>query len=119
MLLGATRRRARGWATDSCARGDDPPARGARDDGDGAELDIVPSGRHPGGRAARAEVADALGGRTPAPGNLPRLPYTRMVVEEAMRLYPPVWGFSRPAPGPDALGGHAVPAGDVVFSAPT
>ena len=63
--------------------------------------------RHPrGGRARCAPRCDrVLGGRTPTVEDLPRLAYTRMVVEEAMRLYPPVWGFFRQALGPDMLGG--------------
>jgi cytochrome P450 len=36
-----------------------------------------------------AELDAVLGGRTPAFRDLARLPYTRMVVEEALRLYPP------------------------------
>jgi cytochrome P450 len=38
----------------------------------------------------RAEVGAAIGTRTPTLEDLPRLRYVRMVVEEAMRLYPPV-----------------------------
>jgi cytochrome P450 len=75
--------------------------------------------RHPAAaERLRAEVAHALGGRTPTPDDLRRLPYARMVVEEAMRLYPPVWGFFRQALGPDRLGEHAVPKGAVVFISP-
>jgi cytochrome P450 len=66
----------------------------------------------------RAEVAAALGGRTPAVEDLPRLQYARMVVEEVMRLYPPVWGFFRQAIGPDTLGEHAVPKGVVILISP-
>ena len=36
------------------------------------------------------EVDDVLGGRLPTADDLPRLGYTRMVFEEAMRVYPPV-----------------------------
>ena len=80
---------------------------------------MVPSGPPPAvAERLRAEVAHALGGRTPTLEDLPRLPYARMVVEEAMRLYPPVWGFFRQALGPDRLGEHAVPKGALVFISP-
>jgi cytochrome P450 len=41
-----------------------------------------------------------------------------MVVEEAMRLYPPVWSFMRQALAPDRLGEHAVPKGAVITISP-
>jgi cytochrome P450 len=66
----------------------------------------------------RAEVGAALGGRTPTIDDLPRLGYARMVVEEAMRLYPPVWGFFRQALGPDTLGEYAVAKGTLVMISP-
>jgi cytochrome P450 len=34
-----------------------------------------------------------------------------MVVDEAMRLYPPAWAFSRQALGDDTLGGFHLPSG--------
>ena len=39
------------------------------------------------------------------------LAYSRTVVDEALRLYPPVWVFPRRALEADELGGYAVPAG--------
>jgi cytochrome P450 len=74
--------------------------------------------RHPQvAETLRSEIA-ALGGRTPTIEDLPRLSYARRVVEEAMRLYPPVWGFFRQALGPDRLGEHSVPKGAVVLISP-
>ena len=68
--------------------------------------------RHPEVEARlHAELDAALGGRPPAYADLPRLPFTRRVVEEAMRLYPPVWMFFRVSHGPDRLGEHLLPAG--------
>ena len=68
-------------------------------------------------RVARA-TADALDGRVPAVGDVPRLQYARQVVEEAMRLYPPVWGFVRQAVRPDAIAGYRIPKGAVVNIVP-
>ncbi|HLL82298.1 MAG TPA: cytochrome P450 [Longimicrobium sp.] len=67
--------------------------------------------------ALHAELATVLGGRAPTSEELPRLVYTRMVIEESMRLYPPVWTFPRAAVGEDELSGHRIPAGALVFPA--
>jgi cytochrome P450 len=68
--------------------------------------------RNPGeGRKLREELARVLGGRTPTYEDLPRLVYTKMFVQESMRLYPPVWGLARRARGEDEIGGHRVPKG--------
>jgi cytochrome P450 len=37
-----------------------------------------------------------LAGLPPAFAQLPALPYTRAVVSEAVRLYPPAWIIGRP-----------------------
>jgi cytochrome P450 len=59
----------------------------------------------------RDEVATTLGVRAPTLDDLPRLPYARMVVEESMRLYPPVWAFGRQALEEDQIGGYRIAAG--------
>ena len=62
--------------------------------------------------AEEARQAIAAGG---ADAKLPdRLPLLRRVVEEAMRLYPPVPRFDREAVGPDRLGDHDVSPGDII-----
>jgi cytochrome P450 len=61
-------------------------------------------------RKLRAELAEVLGGRTPTAKDLPNLKYTRMVIEEALRLYPPGWIMSRNAIGDDEIGGYHIPA---------
>jgi enediyne biosynthesis protein E7 len=38
------------------------------------------------------------------------LPYTRQVIDEALRLYPPGWLLSRRTIEPDVLGGYPIPA---------
>jgi cytochrome P450 len=65
-----------------------------------------------------AELAVVLGGRAPTAGDLPNLVYTRMVLEEAMRLYPPAHSFSRQALAEDRIAGRHIPAGAVVIVAP-
>lgn len=62
----------------------------------------------------QAEVDSALGGRPPTGEDLPRLPYTAAVLNEAMRLYPPVWMISRTASQDFEVGGYAVPGGSLV-----
>ena len=47
-----------------------------------------------------------------------RLPLTKAVVQEALRLYPPAFTIVRMARGPDELVGHPVPAGSLVVTAP-
>jgi cytochrome P450 len=65
-----------------------------------------------------AEATEALGDRLPVYEDLHRLPYTSMVIEEAMRLYPPVWMLSRLAQAADDVGGYRVPAGVDVLICP-
>jgi enediyne biosynthesis protein E7 len=65
----------------------------------------------------QAEARDVLGDRDPRSEDAERLVYTRMVVHEALRLYPPVWLLPRRAVSADLIGGYHVPAGaDVVLS---
>jgi cytochrome P450 len=47
-----------------------------------------------------------------------QLTYTRQVVDEALRLYPPGWLLSRRAIEADVLGGFAVPAGTDILLSP-
>lgn len=62
----------------------------------------------------RGEVDAALGARRPGLDDLPRLPATRMVVQEALRLYPPIWFIPRTAIADDVIDGFFVPAGTTV-----
>jgi len=74
---------------------------------------------HPEAEArVRAEVAEALGGRPPTAADLPRLPYTRRVVQESLRLYPPSWLFDREAIEADEIGGYHIPAGATICILP-
>ncbi len=69
-------------------------------------------------RKLRAEYASVLGGRNPTPADLPNLPYSRMVIDETLRLYPPTWILSRVLVGPDKLGDYELPAGATVALSP-
>ncbi len=68
-------------------------------------------------RKLQAEVDGVLGGQTPTTADLPQLPYTLMVLEEAMRLFPPVPFTARTAVSDGALGGYTIPKGGVVLLA--
>jgi cytochrome P450 len=65
-----------------------------------------------------AEAVDVLGNRDPEYADLHRLTYTTMVIQEAMRLYPPVWILPRRAIAPDVIDGYPVPAGADVLICP-
>ncbi|HUF88257.1 MAG TPA: cytochrome P450, partial [Thermohalobaculum sp.] len=65
---------------------------------------------------ARAEAQAALGGAPAAgAGHLAGAPYLRQVIEEAMRLYPPVGLLARNVRAPDILAGREVLPDDIVF----
>jgi cytochrome P450 len=65
-----------------------------------------------------AEVGIVLGDRRPTPDDLDRLPLTRMVVQEVLRLYPPVPWFGRVAMEPDRIAEYDVPAGTAILFSP-
>ena len=69
-------------------------------------------------RRLRAEVDEVLGDRRPGAAELPRLRYATMVVQEAMRLYPPIYLVLRRALADDEVGGYRVPAGADVALCP-
>jgi cytochrome P450 len=63
-----------------------------------------------------AEVDAALGDRLPTANDLARLPYSRMVLAEAMRLYPPAWIIGRRALGPFEAAGYEIPARSIILA---
>jgi cytochrome P450 len=69
------------------------------------------------GRLER-EVASALQGRRPGVEDLPKLGYVLAVVQESMRLYPPVWLLMRNTEREDVLAGFRVPARAFVAISP-
>lgn len=60
------------------------------------------------------DLAKTLSSRAPALSDLSRLGYVRQVADEALRLYPPVWGIDRETIEPDVICGYDVPANSVV-----
>lgn len=64
------------------------------------------------------EVDDVLGTRPARMSDLPDLSYTRMVLDEALRLYPPAWATARQAHADDEVGGVRVPRNTVITLSP-
>jgi cytochrome P450 len=50
--------------------------------------------------------------------DLPKFPYSRQIIEEAMRLYPAGWLMTRKALRDDRLGDYFVPAGTEIYVSP-
>jgi cytochrome P450 len=74
---------------------------------------------HPGARERlEAECGVLLGGRAPGIETLPGLGYTRRVIEEVLRLYPPTWLTARMPVEDVPLGGYTIPAGAIVLLSP-
>ncbi|MEU6366982.1 cytochrome P450 [Streptomyces sp. NPDC046931] len=70
-------------------------------------------------RRLHSEVDAVLaGGRRPGAEDLPRLPYTRCVVAETLRTYPPGWLFTRVATRDTELAGVRIPKGTTVLYSP-
>lgn len=65
-----------------------------------------------------ADEARAKGSHRPGPIEAGPLTFTRAVLDEALRLYPPAFLIARSALGPDTIEGHAVCSRDVVLIAP-
>ena len=62
----------------------------------------------------RTEARAVCGARDPEWNEVQHLTYTRMVIQETMRLFPPIWALIRIAAGDDEIGGHHVKTGDKV-----
>ncbi len=76
--------------------------------------------QHPAEEAKLHQELDAvLGGRNPTAEDLANLPYTRMIIEEAMRVYPPAPGITiREAQEADEVCGFKVTPGMQIMIAP-
>lgn len=66
-------------------------------------------------RRLEEEVDRVLGGRPATADDLPRLSFAKLVIQESMRLYPPVWGMARMTVNDDQIGDVTIPAGSPVL----
>lgn len=68
--------------------------------------------KHPQIRAQLQEEIDRLlGGRTPVLEDIPNLVYTRQILDESLRMFPPAWAIGRQAIQEDQVGGYRIPDG--------
>jgi len=75
--------------------------------------------QHPAAEAKlHDELTTVLAGRMPGQEDLADLRYTRMVIEESMRLYPPAHTLAREPITRDEVLGHRIPAGALVLIVP-
>ncbi len=66
----------------------------------------------------QTELKAVLQGRIPGLDDIPKLIYTKMVIKEAMRLYPPIPVISRTPIQADEVGGFSIAPGTVVSICP-
>jgi enediyne biosynthesis protein E7 len=64
------------------------------------------------------EITNILAGKTPTLADIPQLPYTKSVIQESMRLYPPIWIIERRVIQQDVICGYILPAGSAVVISP-
>ncbi|MEU7802596.1 cytochrome P450 [Micromonospora arborensis] len=65
-----------------------------------------------------AEVDRVVGDGPVTGAHVKELTYTRMVLEESLRMYPPAWMIPRTLQAPDELAGVPLPAGTTVILSP-
>ena len=69
-------------------------------------------------RRVHRELDEVLGGAAPTAEDVRSLPYTTMVVKEAMRLYPSAHAIGRLTPDGDRILGYDIPPGAQVVVSP-
>lgn len=73
--------------------------------------------QHPTAEARlHAEVDALINDRMPTSEDVPKLTFTRMVLAESMRLYPPAWAIGRRAIEAHPVGGYVVAPGSLVLA---
>lgn len=65
-----------------------------------------------------AEIDTVLAGRLPTADDVPQLQYTRMVLAESMRLYPPAWVIGRRALHDYEIPPYTIPANSLLLMSP-
>jgi cytochrome P450 len=75
--------------------------------------------RYPESEAKLSNEFDRLPwGEVPTTDALGKYSYTRQVIDEALRLYPPLWLMTRMSVNDDQLGDFSVPAGTEIYISP-
>jgi cytochrome P450 len=69
-------------------------------------------------QAVHEEVDRVIGSADPSVSHVGSLQYTKTVIQEALRLYPPIWVISHMAEVASRIGAYHVPAGTIVFVCP-
>src|SRR5262249_22935526 len=64
------------------------------------------------------ELSEVHGGREIAYGDLPQLKFLSAVLDESLRLFPPVWAFGREAKQTVLIDEYQIPAGTQIFVSP-
>lgn len=62
------------------------------------------------------ELREVLENRTLSPPDLPRLVYAQAIIQETLRLYPPLWMTGRQSANRCEIGGHRVPKGALIMT---
>jgi cytochrome P450 len=76
---------------------------------------LYETARHPeAAERIRKEGEAVYGDREPTAADYSALAYTRAVIQETMRIYPPIWGLIRVANEQDEIGGKQINPGDRV-----
>ena len=65
-----------------------------------------------------AELDTVLGGREPTADDVPRLVYVRKIIDEALRLYPPIPAMLRTTAADDIVCGRRIPRGALIAIMP-
>jgi unspecific monooxygenase len=68
--------------------------------------------------ATQEQLAEEVRGVGDGPLDIERLKFTRAVIDETLRLYPPAFLVARAAAGPDSTAGLSIRKGDIILIAP-
>ncbi|MCW5589608.1 MAG: cytochrome P450 [Legionellales bacterium] len=66
----------------------------------------------------QAELKNVLNGQLPTITDLPNLVYLKAVIQESLRMYPPIWLISRKSIQADEIDGYYLPANSNVLMCP-
>ncbi len=69
-------------------------------------------------KKVQSEVDEFLNGRAPSVNDVENLTFTKAVVDEALRVFPPGWVVSRRSIEEDVLGGYEIPKNSVIIISP-